>query len=59
MSTENLSYYNYSTVIQAKNNKIVHSLNGNRSGHNKLKIVQFNKGPSLFKNYTSHLDRII
>ena len=59
ISTESISYYNYATVIQAKNNKIVHSLNGNRSGHNKIKIVQLNKGPSLLKNYTSHLDRII
>jgi len=57
--TENTYYYNYAKVIQVKNNKIVHSQNGNRAKSNKIKIMQYNKGGSLFKNYTNQLSRII
>ena len=49
ISTENTYYYNYSKVILVKNNKIDHSQNGNRASLNKIKIMQYNKGGSLFK----------
>ena len=59
ISTENMNYYNYSKVIKVKNNEFFQIQDGNRSSLNKIKIMQYNKGGSLFKNYTNQLDRII
>ena len=50
IAIENITICNYSKIMQILNNKITHSLIGNRVGINKLKVIQLNKGSSLSRN---------
>ena len=43
--------------IQSNNNKLSHMTNGNKS--EAIKVLHWNKGPSLFKNKIDHLGLII